>query len=168
MVATAQSANARDLWECLEDVPDPELPSISIVALGIVRTVERREDGSWAVVITPTYSGCPAMGAIAEDITTAVDAAVSAPCTVEVQLSPPWTTDWIREDARQEMQRNGIVPPALRAAGRLVPIRAKQALECPRCGSRSTERVSRFGATACKSLHRCLECLEPFEHFKAI
>jgi ring-1,2-phenylacetyl-CoA epoxidase subunit PaaD len=135
--------------EILSHVPDPEIPCVSVVDLGIVRDVLGQ-----TVVITPTYSGCPATIAIEQDIRAALDRAELSDIRIEVALSPPWTTDWISEEGRAKLHAYGIAPPSRSAA------------QCPRCGSADTEEISRFGSTPCKALHRCLDCREPFDSFK--
>ena len=140
----------RDIWTVLKDVPDPEIPAVSVLDLGIVRSVE--ED---RVVITPTYSGCPATQFIEESIRAALDASGYRDVAIETRLAPAWTTDWISEEGKEKLRAYGIAPPDL----------AKTAT-CPQCGSTDTEEVSRFGSTPCKSQWRCRECLEPFDRFK--
>ena len=184
MTSTAQPAEAHDrvleqAWAVLEAVPDPEIPVVSIRELGILRDVRRAADGALEVVITPTYSGCPAMSQIAEDIGMALDAAGFAPHRVETVLAPAWTTDWITDDAREKLRAYGIAPPTGNcgsaepdpSAGtkqkviRFVP-RSLPAPACRRCGSKHTERLAQFGSTACKALYRCVDCREPFDYFK--
>ena len=145
---TAQSFKDRVL-EILSHVPDPEIPCVSVVDLGIVRDVKND-----AVVITPTYTGCPATLAIEADIRAALDKAGLASLKIETALTPPWSTDWISEEGREKLRAYGIAPPV------------KTAVQCPRCGSTHTEELSHFGSTPCKSLHRCLDCREPFDRFK--
>lgn len=151
-------------WAVLDGVPDPEIPVLSLRDLGIVRGLRAGEQGV-EVLLTPTYSGCPATDAIAASVREALDAAGLGPTTVTQQLSPPWTTDWITPEGRRKLRAYGIAPPG--AASEVVRIRPP-GIECPRCGSANTERLSAFGATACKALHRCLDCREPFEHFKPL
>jgi ring-1,2-phenylacetyl-CoA epoxidase subunit PaaD len=134
----------------LATVPDPEIPAISVVDLGIVRGIE---DG--AVTITPTYSGCPATLVIEQDIRAALDAAGYREIAIRTSLSPPWSTDWISDEGKAKLTAYGIAPPDL----------AKTAT-CPQCGSSDTQEVSRFGSTPCKAQWRCLACLEPFDRFK--
>jgi ring-1,2-phenylacetyl-CoA epoxidase subunit PaaD len=151
-------------WRVLGDVLDPEVPVLSVVELGIVRDVAVR-DRDVEVTLTPTYSGCPATEAIEAAVVQALRDAGAREVTVRVQLAPAWTTDWISAEAAEKLRRYGIAPPHAAADHR--PLRFHpRAIACPRCASRRTERLSAFGATACKSLHRCLDCLEPFEHFK--
>lgn len=142
----------------LSSVHDPEIPCISVVDLGIVRAV--RED---AVVITPTYTGCPATIAIEAAIRAALDRAGLAHLKIQTTLSPPWTTDWISEAGREALRAYGIAPPPRGAARH--SLRAHET-KCPQCGSANTEEISRFGSTPCKALHRCLACREPFDLFK--
>lgn len=151
-------------WAVLDGVPDPEIPVLSLRDLGIVRGLRAGDQGV-EVLLTPTYSGCPATEAIAASVREALDAAGLGPTTVTQQLSPPWTTDWITPEGRRKLRAYGIAPPG--AASEVVRIRPL-GIECPRCGSANTERLSAFGATACKALHRCLDCREPFEHFKPL
>jgi len=159
-VTAAATTRIDAAWRALAAVPDPEVPAISIVELGIVRGVVEADDGALEVALTPTYSGCPAT----EVIEASVHDALSPLGRVRVrqQRAPAWTTDWISEEGRRKLRDYGIAPP-----GPAV-IRVHRSVACPRCGSTHTERLSAFGATACKSLHRCLDCREPFEHFKAI
>ena len=138
------------IWGVLKDVPDPEIPAVSILDLGIVRGVDEEK-----VVITPTYSGCPATQFIEQNIREALDSAGYRHVTIETALSPPWTTDWISEEGKRKLAAYGIAPPDL-----------AKAATCPRCGSIDTEEVSRFGSTPCKAQWRCKSCLEPFDRFK--
>jgi len=161
------SSLAQRAWDALEAVPDPEIPVVSIRELGILREVNER-DGALEVVITPTYSGCPAMGQIEDDVRAAL-AANDLQATVVTRLAPAWTTDWIDAPAREKLRAFGIAPPRHAAAGHVVQFarRAKaDSVPCPHCGSANTTETSHFSSTACKSLHRCLDCLEPFDHFK--
>jgi ring-1,2-phenylacetyl-CoA epoxidase subunit PaaD len=138
------------IWAVLKDVPDPEIPAVSVLDLGIVRSVDEHK-----VVITPTYSGCPATQFIEQSIREALDAAGYRDVAIETVLSPPWTTDWISEEGKEKLRAYGIAPPEL----------AKVAT-CPQCGSKNTEEVSRFGSTPCKAQWRCKDCREPFDRFK--
>ena len=170
MLAVEDTARTDAAWAVLANVPDPEVPVISIRDLGIVRDV-RLQSGGIEVVLTPTYSGCPATEVIALSVEQALLDAGLGPVRVTHQLAPAWTTDWISEAGREKLRAYGIAPPSGKAAvsHALQPIRllARQ-VPCPRCGSARTERLSAFGSTACKAMHRCLACLEPFEHFKPI
>ncbi len=138
-------------------VPDPEIPVLTIEDLGILRDVSV-EDGHVVVTITPTYSGCPAMDVIADDIRRAVPGA-----EVRTVLAPAWTTDWMSEEGRRKLVEYGIAPPSGRG-----PVLVPLSVRCPQCGSPDTRESSRFGSTACKSLWVCRSCREPFDHFKAI
>jgi ring-1,2-phenylacetyl-CoA epoxidase subunit PaaD len=138
------------LWQVLEDVPDPEIPAVSVVDLGIVREVSPDR-----VTITPTYTGCPATQMIERDIRDALDAAGFRDVAIETTLSPPWTTDWISESGKAKLRAYGIAPPSAAATA-----------TCPQCGSAMTEEISRFGSTPCKAQWRCRDCLEPFDRFK--
>lgn len=151
--------------QAVEQVTDPEIPVLTIGEMGILRDV-RLEDGALEVVITPTYSGCPAMAMIEVDIRAALEAAGCAEAKVTTVLSPPWTTDWMSPEAKEKLRAYGIAPPVGLACERSLFSAAE--VVCPRCGSHTTERVSEFGSTACKALYRCLSCLEPFEYFKCL
>jgi ring-1,2-phenylacetyl-CoA epoxidase subunit PaaD len=161
MLTTAQA------WDILGRVPDPEIPVISVTELGIVRDVQAAEDGV-DVVVTPTYSGCPATEAIERSIREALAAAGAREVRVRQQLSPAWTTDWILDDARERLRAYGIAPPGERPAGAAQPLNFVPRVACPLCASTDTERLSQFGATACKALYRCRACREPFEYFKPL
>ena len=155
-------------WDVLARVADPEIPVISVTELGIVREVSAGAD-SLEVVVTPTYSGCPATEAIERSIAEALREAGAAEVRVRTRLAPAWTTDWIAPEAREKLRRYGIAPPgAVADAAAVQPIGFVPRVDCPLCGSRNTERLSPFGATACKALYRCRDCREPFEHFKPI
>ena len=148
-----------DVAAVLAEVPDPELPFLSVVDLGVVRGWDVEGD-SVVVRVTPTYSGCPAMDTIREDVGNALRHSGFRNVRVETVLSPAWNTDDLSEHAKHALAEHGIAPPG----PVLVPLRVP--LTCPRCGSRDTEETSRFGATACKALWRCRSCREPFESFK--
>jgi len=166
---TALEAVAR----AVAHLADPEIPVISLTELGILREVRVGVDGVPEVVITPTYSGCPAMGQIEADIVAALREA-GLPGRVVTQLSPAWTTDWMREEAKEKLRAYGIAPPQCgsptpQSAGVLQFSRhAARPVDvpCPQCGSHNTTATSPFGSTACKALYRCLDCLEPFDYFK--
>ena len=156
-------------WAVLDTVPDPEVPALSLRDLGVVREVNLREDGL-EVVLTPTYSGCPATEVIARSVRDALEGEGLGPVTLTQRLAPAWTTDWITEGGNRKLREYGIAPPG--PAGptsgvQPIQLRTRQ-VPCPRCGHRETERLSAFGSTACKALYRCLACREPFEHFKPI
>lgn len=155
----------------LGEVPDPEIPAVSVVDLGIVRDVRWHED-EVVVTVTPTYSGCPATAVISLAIEAALRKRGLDRVRLETRLSPAWTTDWISEVGREKLKAYGIVPPTERAGG-FSPLdrvlgRRPVAIDCPRCGSKDTEKVSEFGSTPCKAQYRCRDCLEPFDYFKCI
>jgi ring-1,2-phenylacetyl-CoA epoxidase subunit PaaD len=169
VVSTALQRTER-AWQVLGDVPDPEVPALSVRDLGIVRDVIDH-GAELEVVLTPTYSGCPATEAIERSVLDALQAEGLGPARATLRRAPAWTTDWITEDGRRKLREYGIAPPGpvLPEAG--VPIRLvrrEAPVACPRCGSPHTERLSAFGSTACKALYRCVACREPFEHFKPI
>jgi ring-1,2-phenylacetyl-CoA epoxidase subunit PaaD len=147
--STALRTNEAGIWQALESVPDPEIPVVSVVDLGIVREVTPNR-----VTITPTYTGCPATQVIERDIRASLDAAGYRNVRIDTVLSPPWTTDWISAEGHAKLRAYGIAPPT------------KGAVHCPQCGSASTEEISRFGSTPCKAQWRCRSCLEPFDRFK--
>lgn len=157
-------------WEVLRRVPDPEIPVISVTDLGIVREVTVDDDDGVEVVVTPTYAGCPATEVIRASIEEALRAAGAVSVLISTRLNPPWTTEWIAPEARKRLREYGIAPPhalpldeqPIRFSPRRLPV------ECPLCRSDDTERLSQFGATACKALYRCRTCREPFEYFKPL
>ena len=155
-------------WELLEQVPDPEIPVVSIRELGILREIHEH-DGAIEVVITPTYSGCPAMGQIEDDVRNAL-AQSGMPVTIVTRLAPAWTTDWITGAARDKLREYGIAPPHTTQSHEQVmrfrPARRAVAIACPHCGSADTTETSHFSSTACKALYKCLACREPFDYFK--
>lgn len=170
---------AAELRHTVESVTDPEIPTLTIGDMGIVRGLSVDEEGAEAVVtITPTYSGCPALEVMARDIVDAA-AGVGYSARVVVSHNPPWTTDWLTERGREALQELHIAPPGPRPGGSAghggpVPVtigrapHTQSAVACPRCGSDDTELISRFGTTACKALHRCRACGDPFDEFKAV
>ena len=159
-------------WAALATVMDPEVPVVSLVELGIAREARLAEDGAVEVLLTPTYSGCPATELIEQQARAAVEAAVSGPVRVLTQRAPAWTTDWISAEGRRKLREYGIAPPGpvdVRAGESVIRFMPRAAsVTCPRCDSPDTERLSAFGSTACKALYRCRACSEPFEHFKPI
>ncbi len=154
------------VWDVLNQVMDPEIPVISVVDLGIVRDVHESE-GRFEVIVTPTYTGCPATKQIETDIRQALDDAGYAEADMRISLSPAWTTDWITERGREQLKAFGIAPPE-GSAGKRALFSGDANVACPRCASRDTEQISEFGSTACKSLWRCRACREPFDYFKCI
>ena len=149
-----QNGKTEKIWELLNTVPDPEIPVISVVELGVIRDVIFSEN-SYVISITPTYSGCPAVKAFQDDINTCLKKNNIENFELKIVYSPTWTTDWMTESTKEKLKRYGIAPPA-------------ETVICPQCDSKKTELISEFGATACKALYKCKDCLEPFEHFKCI
>lgn len=154
--------------EILQAVKDPEVPVLSVVELGVVRGAEV-EGKRVTITITPTYSGCPALQLMEQEITAALENAGFETVAVNTVYSPAWTTDWIPEPAREKLRAYGIAPPGSAAGPELVTLGGPtvRMVACPFCGSSNTTRKSEFGSTACKSLHVCNSCRQPFEHFKA-
>jgi ring-1,2-phenylacetyl-CoA epoxidase subunit PaaD len=163
-----------EVWRWLGEVPDPEIPVISLTDLGIIRDVSWDGD-TLVVAVTPTYSGCPATTVINLDIEAALKGHGIEKLRLERRLSPAWTTDWISAEGREKLRAYGIAPPidGTAADGRLMARASRLAgsnlaVACPRCGSTRTEKVSQFGSTPCKESYRCRDCLEPFDYFKCI
>jgi ring-1,2-phenylacetyl-CoA epoxidase subunit PaaD len=181
----ARSLESLDaVWQLLEHIPDPEIPVVSIRELGILRDVRRNAEGAIEVVITPTYSGCPAIGQMEDDIHAALEHA-NLPARIVTQLAPAWTTDWMTASAHQKLREYGIAPPqhlighdsthidntnntnVIRFTSRSpTTSTASTRVPCPRCASSNTTETSHFASTACKALYKCLDCLEPFDYFK--
>jgi ring-1,2-phenylacetyl-CoA epoxidase subunit PaaD len=174
-MSSAVLPDIRMVRHWLAQVPDPEIPVISLTDLGIIRDVQWQDD-TLVVTVTPTYSGCPATGVINMDIEAALRAKGIEKLRLERQLSPSWTTDWITPEGREKLRAYGIAPPVdgTAADGRLAGRVARLAgtsnlvIACPRCGSTKTEKISQFGSTPCKASYRCTDCLEPFDYFKCI
>jgi len=163
VVATAPSR--QQVLDWLAEVPDPEIPVLSITDLGIVRDVDCR--AGVVVSLSPTYSGCPATEVIESSVVAALEDRGVADVSIKRVLSPPWTTDWISDVGREKLREYGIAPPEKGSSKRaLLP--GKVLVPCPRCDSGKTEQISEFGSTACKASYRCAECLEPFEYFKCL
>ncbi len=170
----AEHPPVSDIWNCLKEVADPEIPVLSVVDLGIVREVRWNEQGELVIAITPTYSGCPAMEMIARDIRSAMKRRGIERLRLETKLSPAWTTDWMTDEAKVRLREYGIAPPSqlvgvtdIRSAKLVKSPDEGTAVRCPRCGSEATDLVSRYGSTACKALYKCRSCLEPFDVFKS-
>ena len=165
-----------ELRAAVAAVTDPEIPVLTIADLGILRDVHMAPDGQVEVIITPTYSGCPAMETIRADIVQVLRRRGVDDVHVRVTLSPAWTTDWMSEDGKRKLRAYGVSPPTGRAPAPPGPVPVRLSVRsplrppvpCPQCGSSDTRETSRFGSTACKALYRCRSCLEPFDHFKAI
>ena len=179
MPTTPPAFQPADLWRALDPLTDPEIPVVTLREMGILRDI-RAAEGGWEVVITPTYSGCPAMGQIEDDVRNRL-AQLGVAARVVTQLAPAWTTDWISDTARDKLRAYGIAPPQGRCASgatgaaaeatqvlRHVPRAAQPtpAVPCPRCGATDTVEASHFGSTACKALYKCLACREPVDYFK--
>lgn len=156
----------KKILDILSNVPDPEVPVLSVLDLGIVRDVITQDDGSVEVVITPTYTGCPAMDMIATNIRMELLANGYQQTKITTVLSPAWTTDWMSEEGKQKLKEYGIAPPLPKQQVCKQELFAEEAVQCPRCNSYHTNRVSEFGSTACKALYQCLDCKEPFDYFK--
>ena len=150
------------VWDLAARVPDPEVPVLTIEDLGVLREARVSENGVH-VVLTPTYSGCPAIDQMRADVTHALRAAGYENIEVTYTLSPAWTTDWMSEEGKRKLQEFGIAPPSGRSTD---PVFLTLGVRCPRCDSIRTREVSRFGSTACKAFYECLACLEPFDYFK--
>ena len=166
MVTPPEAAPRTRAWDIAAGVLDPELPVVTIADLGILRDVSEDDQGRVHVQVTPTYSGCPAMETIREDLLSAFADAGYRTVNVEFVLSPAWTTDWLTEEAHRKLTAYGVAPPASRAADGAVTLTLS--VRCPQCGSPETRESSRFGSTACKSLWVCTACREPFDHFKTL
>jgi ring-1,2-phenylacetyl-CoA epoxidase subunit PaaD len=169
VVAGSAGVERDAILAILDGVMDPEVPVLSVRELGIVRDVEVDAAGVVTVTVTPTYSGCPAIQVIEQDIRSALGAAGHAEVRVRTVYAPAWTSDWIAPDARMKLKAYGIAPPARAESGDLVQLlRRRAAAQCPYCDSRDTEVRSEFGSTACKAVCWCRSCRQPFEEFKAI
>ena len=169
MITTSDPLNffsEKELWDLLNTIPDPEVPAISIVELGVVREIVVYGD-SVTVSITPTYSGCPALKMMEEQVLAKLESIGVKNPTLKLVYKPAWTTDWLSESTKEKLKSYGIAPPPKITPEYLVPMnRSKEPLECPFCNSMNTKLTSQFGSTACKSLHFCNQCIQPFEHFK--
>jgi ring-1,2-phenylacetyl-CoA epoxidase subunit PaaD len=142
------------IWELLKTIPDPEIPAVSIVDLGIVRNVEF-DDNQFNITITPTYSGCPAFSFMKEEIIRHLETEGITNYQINTSLAPPWTTDWMSDEVKSKLKEAGIAPPS-------------QEVACPQCDSQNVQVISEFGSTACKALYKCNDCIEIFHHFKQI
>ena len=149
-----QNGNTKDIWDLLDTVSDPEIPIISIVELGVIRDIKLMND-SFLIYITPTYSGCPATKTFQDDISTCLKENNIEKFELIIKYDPPWSTDLMSEETKEKLMKYGISPPS-------------DHVICPQCKSSKIMLISEFGATACKSMHKCEDCLEPFEHFKCI
>lgn len=156
----------KDIWNLLEEVSDPEIPVLSVVDLGIVRDLIIHKNGLTEVIITPTYSGCPAMNMIEVNIRSVLQEHQISPLKVTTVISPAWTTDWMTESGKQKLKAYGIAPPIAGSVDKGELFGAHPKPPCPHCGSTNTEMVAQFGSTACKAMYKCLTCKEPFDYFK--
>lgn len=154
------------IWELMEEVFDPEVPVLTVVDLGVVRDVQWVND-SWKITITPTYSGCPAMKRMEDDILEKLEENGIHNVNVDLVLSPAWTTDWLSENGKRKLEEYGIAPP-VDEVDKSVLFADPPVVRCPKCGSNDTKMVSQFGSTACKAHYQCQECLEPFDYFKCL
>ena len=166
----AQQPDGQRAWDIAATVVDPEIPVLTIADLGILRKVDVGTDGGVRVTITPTYSGCPAMDAIGDDLRTAFKKEGYASVHINLVLSPAWTTDWMTESGKAKLEEYGIAPPSGMAAagGHSGPVRLSLAVKCPQCSSLNTKELTRFGSTSCKALFVCQDCKEPFDYFKVL
>jgi ring-1,2-phenylacetyl-CoA epoxidase subunit PaaD len=168
-VVTRARPTRAEVLAILDSVMDPEVPVLSVRELGIVRDVSIDDTGSVTVTVTPTYSGCPAIQVIEDDVVSAIHAAGIADVRIVTTYAPAWTSDWIAPEARAKLKAYGIAPPSAAESGGLVQLmRARATVQCPYCDSLDTEVRSEFGSTACKSVQWCRACGQPFEGFKAI
>ncbi len=160
MVATKEK-----IWQILEQVKDPEIPVLTVIDMGIIREINLSGD-QLEVVITPTYSGCPAMNMIEVDIKAVLQESGFQNVKVTSVLSPAWTTDWLSEEGRKKLKAYGIAPPAESSKDKNALFQDEKKVQCPQCDSFDTQLVSQFGSTPCKALYKCNNCLEPFDYFK--
>ena len=157
----------QDIFSFLKEIPDPEIPVISIVDLGVIRKINI-QGKSIEIQITPTYSGCPAMKQMEDDIVSTLKQKGIENVHIKMVYTPAWTTDWLSEDAKERLRKYGIAPPQESTTDKSFITGKTKQIKCPRCGSLHTEMISQFGSTACKALYRCKDCLEPFDYFKCI
>ena len=156
-----------DIYAALDEIPDPEIPVISIVELGVIRDV-RASGKNVEVVITPTYSGCPAMKQMEDDVRKRLKEEGFEEISIKTIYQPAWTTDWLSEEAKEKLRKYGIAPPEESTTDKGFLMGKERHVRCPRCGSEDTVMVSQFGSTACKALYKCKSCLEAFDYFKCI
>ncbi|WP_313818416.1 1,2-phenylacetyl-CoA epoxidase subunit PaaD [Citricoccus sp.] len=164
--ATERAAASDRLHRIAARVTDPEIPVLTIADLGILRDVEQDGDGAVVVTITPTYSGCPAMDAIRQDLEQEFSAAGYEQVRVDLVLSPAWSTDWMTDAGKAKLEEYGIAPPT--GTGHRGTVTIGLAVKCPHCHSLNTRELARFGSTSCKALYSCRDCLEPFDYFKVL
>ena len=157
-----------DIFNLLSEIPDPEIPVISIIELGVIRNVEISNDTTVSLKITPTYSGCPAMKQIEDDVRKKLSENGFITIEIKTIFSPAWTTDWITPEAKEKLRKYGIAPPENSTEDKSWLTGKEKKIACPRCKSINTKLISQFGSTACKALYQCQDCLEPFDYFKCI
>lgn len=155
----------QEIWQILQEVKDPEIPVLSVIDMGIVRSVKTSDD-KIEIIITPTYSGCPAMDVISMDIRLKLIEKGYRNVSIQQQLSPAWTTDWMSEEGKRKLKEFGIAPPNPKQQFCSSEMFQQEAVQCPHCSSYHTELISQFGSTACKAIYRCLDCKEAFDYFK--
>lgn len=156
-----------EVWDIIKNIPDPEIPVLTLLDLGVIKEVDIQEDGLVEVTITPTYTGCPAMKVFEDDIVKTLNDNGFDNVNVKTRLSPAWTTDWMSEEGRNKLKEYGIAPP-VGSSDKTLLQEEKRMIQCPRCHSMDTEMISQFGSTPCKSLYQCQDCKEPFDYFKCI
>jgi len=158
----------KSIWKLMEDIPDPEIPVLSITDLGIVRNIQE-ENNTIVVTITPTYTGCPAMSMFEDDIVAKLNENGFSSVEIKITYDPPWTTDWLSDDAKNRLQEYGIAPPEQKTTDKnALLVDDRKSVTCPQCKSKNTRMISQFGSTACKALYQCNDCKEPFDYFKCI
>jgi ring-1,2-phenylacetyl-CoA epoxidase subunit PaaD len=162
---TISDISIQKIWSILEEVNDPEVPVLSVIDLGIIRDV-KKNGGQMEIVITPTYSGCPAMDVIRTNIRMELLQHGYENVAITTILSPAWTTDWMSEAGKEKLKQYGIAPPNPKQQVCRTELFAEEAIQCPQCSSYNTKRISEFGSTACKALYQCNDCHEPFDYFK--
>ena len=161
-------ATPNKIWDLLEQIPDPEIPVLSIHDLGIVREIEEINN-EVVVTITPTYTGCPAMNQFEDDIVSTLNKHGYNSVVVKTTYDPPWTTDWLSDEAKRKLQDYGIAPPEQKTTDKnALLVDDRKSVTCPQCKSTNSRMISQFGSTACKSLYQCNDCKEPFDYFKCI
>ncbi len=156
------------IYDLIKDIPDPEIPVLTIVDLGVIRQVEQRDD-EFVITITPTYTGCPAMNQFEDDILKTLKDNGIENVRIATSYEPAWTTDWMSDEAKQKLQDYGIAPPQEKTSDKNYVVgKEKKRVICPQCKSENTKMISQFGSTACKALYQCDDCKEPFDYFKCI
>ena len=168
MIARQSDDLTLPIWQALADVPDPEIPVLSVLDLGMVRDVSVSDSGQVVVKVTPTYSGCPATDTIAKDIVQHLTQVGFPDSHIEMVLSPPWSSAWINDQAREKLRQYGITPPDKAGFSKQALLGREPVVRCPKCGAKDTRKVSEFGSTPCKAHYQCNACKEPFDYFKCI